>query len=217
MSNIDVLRAIESSSLLFWDFDGVIKDSVDIKTSAYERLFEKFPPEISLKIRRHHINHGGVSRYDKIPLYLSWTNESLDPENINHFCEQFSSLVKQSVIDSPWVLGVKEYLLLNSLNQRQILVTATPQDEMEEILKELKIYHCFSEIYGAPKKKIDAIRSGLNHSKCLPKNAFFIGDAETDLEAAEANSVPFILRCTYANKQLQDSFYGLKFSGLIYE
>ena len=61
-------RKLESYDVLFWDFDGVIKDSVSTKSSCFERLF--LPCSISTleKISSHHFDNGGVSRYVKIPL-----------------------------------------------------------------------------------------------------------------------------------------------------
>ena len=66
---------IKNSSVVFWDFDGVIKDSVDIKSIAFEKLFSIYGTKISKKVRAHHEKNAGVSRFDKIPLYMSWSNE----------------------------------------------------------------------------------------------------------------------------------------------
>ena len=40
--------------LYFWDFDGVIKDSVDVKTQAYFQLFEPFGLDVAERVRQHH-------------------------------------------------------------------------------------------------------------------------------------------------------------------
>ena len=45
--------------------------------------------------------------------------------------------------------GVREYLLAHNKNQRFVLVTATPQEEIEQILQVLDIIHCFYEVHGA--------------------------------------------------------------------
>jgi len=39
---------------LFFDFDGVLADSVEVKTDAFSKLFEKFGPEIQAKVVEHH-------------------------------------------------------------------------------------------------------------------------------------------------------------------
>ena len=102
---------LKSKNLIFWDFDGVIKDSVNLKTAAYENLFLSFGLEIAGRVRRHHEANGGLSRFNKIPLYLEWAGQSASHEQIEFFCEKFSQAVMHAVINSPWVHGVQEYLL----------------------------------------------------------------------------------------------------------
>ena len=205
---------LEAASLIFWDFDGVIKDSVDVKTSAYERLFMPYGWELANRVRNHHETHGGVSRFDKIPLYLTWAGEPTTPAHVKAFCARFSHLVLQAVIDSPWVLGVREYLLQHFVQQYFVLVTATPQEEIEQILAALNLDGCFREVYGAPTKKPHAIKAVLSRLECTLGQVLMVGDSETDLQAAEANSIPFLLRRTPHNLSLQASYCGQMFDHL---
>lgn len=204
-------RVLESANIIFWDFDGVIKDSVDVKTQAYESLFLPYGAEITRRVRQHHEANGGVSRFDKIPLYLDWAGLAPTPEQIETCCQQFSQAVVQAVIDSPWVPGIREYLLRHYTDQYFVIVTATPQDEIEEILGSLELSHCFREIFGAPTKKEQAINAVLERLKCPPGEAVVIGDSESDSLAAQANSVPFLLRRTPLNSRLQATYQGPMF------
>ena len=214
---MQVSSMLSSAKLIFWDFDGVIKDSVEVKTDAYTRLFLPYGEEVSSRVKRHHEVNGGMSRFDKIPLYLLWAGEIATPELISEFCGKFSSLVFQAVIDAPWVPGVREYLLINSGVKNFVLVTATPQDEIQKIIELLEIDQCFREVHGAPKQKTIAIKEVLSRLKFLPENALMIGDAETDLQAAKANSVPFLLRCTPLNLSIQSNHNVPTFYNLNYE
>ena len=36
------MKSLSDYKLVFWDFDGVIKDSVTVKTDAFSKLFEKY-------------------------------------------------------------------------------------------------------------------------------------------------------------------------------
>ena len=207
-------KKVKKANLIFWDFDGVIKDSVDVKTEAYENLFLPYGPEIARRIREHHEANGGVSRFDKMPLYLEWAGQSASPEQIEECCQQFSQAVVQAVIDSPWVPGVREYLLKHYMDQYFVLVTATPHKEIEKILASLKLSHCFKEIFGAPTKKDRAIKGVLERLRCSPDEAIMIGDSESDLLAAQANSVPFLLRRTPLNGGLQAAYQGPMFDDL---
>lgn len=205
---------IRSKRLVFWDFDGVIKDSVDVKTRAFEALFLQFGADLAARVRAHHEANGGVSRFDKIPLYLDWAGLTPSSARIDEFCRRFSELALQGVIDSPWVIGVPGYLRANCQDQYFVLVTATPQGEIEQILAAQEFSHCFSEVNGAPTKKAHAIKAVLARLKCSPDQALMIGDAESDWQAAQANSVPFLLRRTPLNLSIQASYGGPMFDEL---
>ena len=200
--------------IIFWDFDGVIKDSVTVKSMGYEQLFMPYGEDVVDKVRQHHKAHGGVSRFEKIPLYLSWAGEPVEIDQIKSFCEKFSDLVQQAVIDAPWVPGVRDYLQANHTRQYFVLMTATPQEEIEQILHTLGITHCFREVYGAPTAKAMVVSDVLKRLHCPPEQALVVGDSDTDLSAAEENNVVFLLRRTPFNQDLQKRFQGSSFEGL---
>jgi hypothetical protein len=121
---------VDTVKLIFWDFDGVIKVSVDVKTQAFFKLFEPFGEVVVEKVCEHHVAHGGMSRFDKLPIYLQWVGLEPKQSTVSGYCEQFSRRVLQGVIDAPWVAGVGRYLRSNSHQQTFMLVSATPQDEL---------------------------------------------------------------------------------------
>jgi len=221
VSNIDELSLSEAllkkAHVVFWDFDGVIKDSVEVKSEGYERLFMPYGEGVAERVRQHHEAHGGISRYEKMPIYLDWAGESASADQVQKFCDQFASLVMQAVIDAPWVPGVREYLLANHIKQRFILVTATPQQEIQQILHALQLTHCFQEVYGAPIPKATAIKSVLQQMQCLSEHAVMVGDTESDFKAATKNHVPFLLRRTPLNQALQGQYSGPMFNNLNHE
>jgi phosphoglycolate phosphatase-like HAD superfamily hydrolase len=205
---------LRRAEVIFWDFDGVIKDSVAVKADGYERLFAPYGPTLALRVRQHHDAHGGMSRYDKIPTYLGWAGEPATAAKVQDFCERFSTLVLQAVIDSAWVPGVLEYLRMHYLRQHFVLVTATPQPEIQQILQALEISHYFREIHGAPKQKAVAMQDVLRRLACPVENALMVGDSDSDFHAAEANKVVFLLRRTPVNQALQDKHSGPMFEKL---
>lgn len=213
----DIVAILRQADAVFWDFDGVIKDSVEAKSIALEQLFQPYGSDVVARVREHHETNGGVSRFDKIPLYLAWAGESTSDARVREFCERFSGLVMQAVIDSPWVPGVREYLTDNNAKQYFVLVSATPYDELRQILTSLDLARCFREVHGAPRKKADAIRDVLRRLQLTPERALMVGDADTDHAAAEHNGVPFLLRRTRLNKALQVRFDGPKFENLTHE
>lgn len=211
---IDYLR---SYNAVLWDFDGVIKDSVDIKTRAYQSLFMPYGSNIAKLVKEHHEANGGMSRFDKIPVYLSFAGLNQSEQVIEDFCDRFSRLVMEGVIESPWVPGVKEYLLESSTRQIFVIVTATPQAEIEIILNRLGISRCFRKVFGAPIRKELAISDAMKIFSLSPSDVLMIGDSKSDLEAANKNSIPFLLRRTIINTDLVKSYNGPQFKDLCNE
>jgi len=200
--------------MIFWDFDGVIKDSVEAKSEGFERLFQPYGTDLANRVRQHHEAHGGMSRFEKIPVYLGWAGEPATRAQVQEFCERFSEMVLQAVIDSPWVPGVREYLQAQHSQQRFVLLSATPQEEIHGILRTLDIARCFDRIIGAPAKKATAMAEALQCLPCAPENALMIGDSESDLAAAQMNGVAFLLRSTSINQALQARYTGPAFRDL---
>ena len=188
---------------IFWDFDGVIKDSIELKSNAFFKLFSSFGNDLAIRVRSHHEKNGGLSRFEKLPIYLRWAGENPSDKLISDYCQKFSNIVKQDVIDSEWVPGVHEFIIKKNKKSLFFIVTAIPQGEIEEILTDLKIMPYFEEVIGAPTKKYEAIMKLLGQYSIKPKDSIMIGDSDSDFYAAKDNSVKFVLRRTKYNINLQ--------------
>ncbi len=212
---------IKKYSHIFIDFDGVIKDSVNIKGLAFKELFEEYGTTASERIYDHHLSHGGISRYEKMPIYLDIVNEPVNQKNIEKFLNKFSKSVFKKVINSNWIPGAKVFLDKNYKNCNLILISATPQDEIEQILKSLNIHHFFNEVYGSPNTKTKVIKSIKTHNYLSDEEILVIGDTITDMEAAKSNFLDFLLidfngSFSHNIVNFKKNFYRLKdFSSLI--
>ena len=136
--------------------------------------------------------------------------EMIDPEKkkiyinkLNKYLYKFSKLVKQEVIQSNWVPGILSYLEKQSESKTFFVITATPQEEIEEIINALEIKKYFEEIIGAPIKKTFAVKEVLDKYLIDVDNAVMVGDSSTDYDAAIMNNIKFILRKTKLNQRLQ--------------
>jgi len=180
--------------LVFWDFDGVIKQSVEVKAWAFAELFRSRSAALAERVRIHHLANGGLSRFEKMPTYLTWAGIEPTPEKVAQYCQRFSDLALQGVVDAEWVPGAERLLRENPYGQEFVLFTATPQQEIEAILNALQLDTCFAQVHGAPTSKAAAIKSVLASGQLRPEQCLAIGDARADYDAACANSVPFLLR-----------------------
>jgi phosphoglycolate phosphatase-like HAD superfamily hydrolase len=201
----DCLRAY---AVVFWDFDGVIKESVNIKTQAYVDLFAAFGTAFTTRVRHHHEQNGGMSRFEKIPLYLGWAGLQPTAVELGVYCNAFGTAVRQRIINCAWVRGAREYLAENHQRQAFVLVSATPEDEMKGIVEALAIGPWFREVHGAPQPKSRAVQSVLERWSCPAEKALFIGDSLSDWEAAAATGIGFLLRRTELNAELQRRYAG---------
>lgn len=188
------LSVLSNAGVVFWDFDGVIKESVAVKGEAFAEVFSSFGSDIADRVRVHHGLHGGVSRYEKIPLYLSWAGVNADESVVEQYSSRFSEVVVGRVIRSSWVPGVEALLKENSHNQDFFLLSATPLEELIGIVRVLGLGSSFLEIHGAPPDKSEAIQSILQQHGYDPEDCLMIGDSKGDQLAAEANGVDFLLR-----------------------
>jgi phosphoglycolate phosphatase-like HAD superfamily hydrolase len=194
---------------IIFDFDGVIAESVQIKTDAFARLYEDFGSEIVNKVVKHHVANGGMSRFEKIRLYhKSYLNKAITNKENEELANQFSVLVVEKVIDSPYVPGVFKYIQKCYEKYNLFISTGTPTNEMEQILIGRGIAEYFIEIHGSPEKKSVHISKIMSKYNYHPDELIFYGDANTDIDAAEQANLPFVLIKNSFNKNLANTFQG---------
>jgi HAD superfamily hydrolase (TIGR01549 family) len=179
---------------VFFDFDGVILDSVDVKTKAFAKMFHQYGPEIESKVVSYHLENGGVSRFDKFRYYYKeYLKQDLSEEKLMELSNQFSALVVQEVVNSDFIEGAFE--TLNELKRNEIpayIVSGTPHDEIKDIVRQKGLALYFDEIHGSPKKKEEITKDILQRKNYDSKKCLFIGDALSDYEAAVENEMHFL-------------------------
>jgi HAD superfamily hydrolase (TIGR01549 family) len=200
---------------IFFDFDGVLAESVNVKTEAFRALYAPFGSEIADKVVKWHEANGGVSRFEKIK---TWHQEylgiTLDELEISEWAERFSNLALQGVLQAAWVDGAIEFLERESAAYRNWIISGTPDAEMKDIARLRGIDAYFEGIHGSPKKKTDWATEIIEHFELNPSDTVFIGDARSDYEAAKACGLHFILRSTMENQNLFPDFHGHRLNDL---
>ena len=194
---------------IIFDFDGVIADSVQVKTDAFASLYEQYGDNIVTKVIEHHEANGGMSRFKKIKLYHeSFLNKTITNEKIEDLANQFSKLVVRKVIDVPYVPGVFKYIQKCYEKYNLFISTGTPTNEIKQILSARDIAEYFIGIHGSPEKKSLHITKIISKYNYHPDELISYGDANTDINAAKQASVPFILIKNSYNQDLVKNFKG---------
>lgn len=182
---------------VIFDFDGVLVESVNIKTEAFAKLFESEGAEAVKAIVSYHLAHGGVSRFEKFRyMYREVLKRPLSDVEFNSLCNQFEELVLDGVISAPEVEGASKCLEELYGKVKLSIVSGTPQDEIRLITKVRGIEHYFDGIYGAPETKTELVEKVLSKAGAKPEETVFIGDAMTDYNAAVETGIGFIARRT---------------------
>jgi HAD superfamily hydrolase (TIGR01549 family) len=177
----------------FFDFDGVLADSVEVKTQAFARLFESFGPEIEAKVIDHHRRNGGMTRVDKFHYYYKeFLKEALSDEMLVELCGQFSKLVVDKVVSSPEIKGAEAFLIKWYEHIPCYVISATPDDEIRKIVRRRGLETYFKEILGSSASKKENLKRLLNEHRFNPAKCLFFGDAESDYLAAKECKVHFI-------------------------
>jgi len=181
--------------VVFFDFDGVIVESSDVKTQAFARLFSHLPDDSVKRILDYHRANAGISRFRKFEwIYDTVLAQPLSEAKRAELGARFSELTLQRVLDAPLVPGVEG--ALDALHEIVPLYVAsgTPQDELEKIVAERQLSGYFHAVYGSPATKAVVVREVLASHDLSPGQALFIGDGPSDYRAAVETGVHFLAR-----------------------
>ncbi|MBL8089805.1 MAG: HAD family hydrolase [Anaerolineales bacterium] len=176
---------------ILFDFDGVIVDSVNVKTEAFRELFSNEKEHLQT-ILNFHLANGGMSRFVKFEIiYRDILKKPLTKEFSQELGERFSKLVMQKVIECEYMPGALEFLQKYSKQIPLFIASGTPQDELKTITAKRGLTNYFKEIHGTPRSKPEIIRDIVERHNIKTKEMPFIGDAINDYKAALETNSPF--------------------------
>lgn len=178
---------------LFFDFDGVIADSVEVKTRAFAELFKAFGPETQSQVVAHHRANGGMTRRDKFRhYYKEFLEKPLDGEGLDALCRKFSALVVDEVVACAEIPGATHVLEKWSTRVPCFVVSATPDDEIVQIVARRGLSEFFTEVRGSDHTKTENLAELLKKYVLKPEASIFFGDAASDYRAARNCGVDFL-------------------------
>ncbi|MBM5813053.1 MAG: HAD family hydrolase [Gammaproteobacteria bacterium] len=178
---------------IVFDFDGVLLESVDVKTRAFAALYEPYGAEVVRQVVAWHLAHGGVSRYEKFRhFHDAFLGRALERAEEAELGERFSALVEEAVIAAAWVPGAREFLEVWHARLPLFVASGTPEEELLRIVARRGMARFFAGVAGAPRKKGAILRDFLGRSGAAPERVLMVGDAMTDFDGAAEAGVPFL-------------------------
>jgi phosphoglycolate phosphatase-like HAD superfamily hydrolase len=182
-----------SYEAFFFDFDGVLADSIEVKTRAFAKLFESHGNEVVQQVVDYHRRHGGITRTEKFDYYYrEILGKALSENDMADLCRRFSALVVDEVVAAPEIEGAEAFLKKWSPKLSCFVISAVPEEEIREIVRRRHMAGYFKEVLGAPADKKENLGKLLQTYSLTPSACYFFGDAESDYGAAQAWGVPFI-------------------------
>ena len=178
---------------IFWDFDGVILDSLPIKDIGFTKIFENYPKKLVEEFLIYNKVNNGLSRFHKIRyFYNQLLKKKINSEKVNSYAEKFTQIMKKK-------LSSKRYLIEDSLNYIKLnykkynfhLISASEHKELNYLCEKLNLKKYFITIDGSPKPKVNLITTLLKKNKYKKYETIYIGDSINDLDAANRNKIEF--------------------------
>lgn len=178
---------------IIFDFDGVILDSIPVKTEGFRKLFKEFPTEKVEKLIEYHLLNGGESRYIKIKYFFNKIlNQEISDELILAYADKYSLLTKEELSKSKYLIkDTMNFIKKNYEEYSLHIASGADENDLKFICNELDLNQYFLSINGSPKVKSEIVKKVLEESNYDNDKTILIGDSTNDFEAADINNIEF--------------------------
>ncbi len=180
---------------VFFDFDGVLAESSDIKTRAFEAMYAPFGTTVVSRAVAHHLEHGGISRRKKIRhCHRTLLGIEVTADEMAVLGRRFSALVEEAVVAADWVAGARAFLDAHCGRLPMFVISGTPEEELRRITARRGMDGYFVAVRGSPPVKEPIVEALLAEHRLARERVLFVGDTMTDYRAARATGLAFVGR-----------------------
>lgn len=184
---------IEQYKTSFFDCDGVILDSNQIKTDGFRYALGDENPELVEMFIAYHKANGGVSRYVKFAYFYQELKKAENAEELaKEAIDRYAGYCRSELIRCNEIPGVRNVLeILKSAGVKSYVVSGGDEKELNEVFHERGLDKYFVEVLGSPKTKKEHLKR-IESEGSLVKPAVYFGDAKSDYEAAKGFGIEFV-------------------------
>ena len=180
---------------LILDFDGVLVESNEAKSRAFQDLFALYPKYQDAMMEYHMANYSSP----RMTKFEHFVHELMgrpgDLETAQKMARQFSEFTVGRVMACPAVPGAKLLLDELSLLMPLYVSSVTPQDELRKLVLARGISSYFKGVFGDPPlSKSEAICTVLAQESLSPPEVVLVGDSASDYRAAVDTGIQFVGR-----------------------
>ena len=180
--------------IIFWDFDGVILDSNEIRTSGFREVLKKYPKDKVEQLIVYHRANGGLSRYVKFRYFFeNILHETKNESEIYELAKIFSEKVVIKLKNADLLIKTTYNFIKNNYNNyKMFIVSGSDGVELRSICNFLNIDKYFIKIEGSPTDKTILVRDILKQYNFNLTECILVGDSINDFVAANENGIHFM-------------------------
>ena len=197
------MKTLLDFDIIFWDFDGVIINSDEIRRSAFENSLKEYKKEDVNSLISFHNQNGGLSRYVKFKYFFKEIlNQKLTDNQLNKLLFTYSDfcmkhLGERKNLNSSALRFIKRYFKKKKFH----IASGSDNFELNKLCNQLEISDFFISISGSPEPKEKIIQRVIKENGYSNDIICLIGDSINDYDAANYNEISFF---GYNNHELQN-------------
>ena len=181
----------------FFDCDGVLLDSNQLKSEAFYEIALPYGKENAHALVAYNKRLGGVTRFEKFKYFFETILEKRTFEKeIEDALNNFSALVCEKLISCTETSGIRDFLGSLPTDSNKYVVSGGAQSEIQYVFKQRGLDIYFNGIYGSPDSKEMIMRNRII-SRDMECPAVFIGDSRYDYEVASQFNLDFFFVTKY--------------------
>ena len=185
-------QAVRRARALFFDFDGTLVDSNEIKWRAFEICFSDFPERLA-EIMRYCRQNPDISRGDKFRyIYETILGFSFNDEVETDLHRRFNDATIPQVIAAPEIPGVVRFLERVVHTHVTGILSSTPSAVVQHIVEARGWRSHFAVIQGAPVRKAEWLAAYQREHGLQGQEVVYFGDTGQDARAARESNCVFI-------------------------
>jgi|25_taG_2_1085351.scaffolds.fasta_scaffold00878_9 phosphoglycolate phosphatase-like HAD superfamily hydrolase len=185
--------SLKNKKNIFWDFDGVLMDSMPVRNKGFELVLKDYPEEQVRELMAFHLKNGGLSRYVKFRYFFEEIRKETISENeVSIWASKFSDIMRENLVNENLIIQDSFQFVKNNYQRFQMhIVSGSDQEELRYLCKKLNINTFFNSIHGSPTPKIVLVENLLKNNQYKKEESILIGDSINDYEAAKNNNIEF--------------------------
>ena len=179
--------------VIIFDFDGVIVDSNHLKREAWFKLFPK-KERVSGTIINNVLNRNQATRFEVLRAIFTELGKSSDKIGalVTEYAERYNRMIQKGIVEIGLIPEVKEVLSDIVRHYALYLNSATPPVALREMVENLDLDRFFKGVFGVPPSKVSNLKKIMEIEGVKKREVVFVGDGESDYEAARACGISFV-------------------------